>query len=86
MQLAREFEWDSSVIDIAVEFNYGWIRTRRTTPHVFYTFDALELKNKKKKNRKKAVLARNKTVNIAVIWSNTINSRENMGSAKMEKE
>ena len=29
------------------------IRTRRTTPHVFYTFDALELKNKKKKKTEK---------------------------------
>ena len=28
------------------------IRTRRTTPHVFYTFDALELKKKKKTEKK----------------------------------
>ena len=41
------------------------IRTKRARPHVFYTFDELELK--KKKPEKKAFLARNKTVNIAVI-------------------
>ena len=43
--------------------NYN--QTNKT--HVFYTFDALELKKKKKKKRERDVLARNRTVNIAVI-------------------